>query len=66
VIKYDSLPQLLTVKEAAECFRVSRQYIYTLMESGRLPFVVVGNVRRIPADVIRDMASVGSVASETA
>jgi hypothetical protein len=36
------------------------------MESGRLPFVMVGNVRRIPAEVVRDMASVGIGANKTA
>jgi len=62
----DSLPELLTVREAAEVFKVSRSYVYVLMGSERLPFVMVGSVRRIPASVIREMALVGSKPNKSA
>jgi excisionase family DNA binding protein len=62
----DSFPELLTVREAAEVLKISRQYVYVLMGSGRLPFVMVGTVRRIPAPVIREMATVGNAPNKTA
>lgn len=39
---------LMTVAEATEFLRVSRAYLYQLMQSGQLPYSKLGRNRRIP------------------
>jgi excisionase family DNA binding protein len=39
---------LADLPEAAKFLRVSRAKLYTLMESGDLPFVKMGKSRRVP------------------
>lgn len=41
---------LLTVEEAAQCLRLSRTTVYTLISSGSLRAVSIGSNRRIAYD----------------
>ena len=47
---------LLTIKEAGAFLKVSRATIYTLMDSGDLPFVKIGRARRIPKRAVIEFA----------
>ena len=40
------LPMLLTVDEVAELFRVSKNSIYRMVQSGMLPFYKIGGAMR--------------------
>ncbi len=40
--------------EAAEAIGVSRARLYELMNSGEIPFVKVGNVKRVPVAKLRE------------
>ncbi|QKZ20393.1 excisionase family DNA-binding protein [Streptomyces chartreusis] len=43
-------PVLLTVEEAAYCLRVGRTTCFALIRSGELESLLVGGLRRVPAD----------------
>ncbi|MEU0332387.1 excisionase family DNA-binding protein [Streptomyces sp. NPDC006193] len=43
-------PVLLTVEEAARCLRVGRTTCFALIRSGELESLMVGGLRRVPAD----------------
>ena len=40
--------------EAAEAIGVSRSRVYELINSGEIPSIKVGGVRRVPVDKLRD------------
>ena len=40
--------------EAAEAIGVSRSRLYELINSGEIPSVKVGNVKRVPVDKLRE------------
>ncbi|MEU3508804.1 excisionase family DNA-binding protein [Streptomyces longwoodensis] len=46
----DLAPVLLTVDEAARCLRVGRTTCFALIRSGELESLMVGGLRRVPAD----------------
>ncbi|MEU9166090.1 excisionase family DNA-binding protein [Streptomyces sp. NPDC048424] len=46
----DLAPVLLTVEEAARCLRVGRTTCFALIGSGELESLLVGGLRRVPAD----------------
>ncbi|MET9102748.1 helix-turn-helix domain-containing protein [Streptomyces antibioticus] len=43
-------PVLLTVEEAAACLRIGRTTCFSLIRTGELESLMVGGLRRIPAD----------------
>ncbi|MFF3844777.1 helix-turn-helix domain-containing protein [Streptomyces sp. NPDC002328] len=43
-------PVLLTVKEAARCLRIGRTTCFALIRTGELESLMVGGLRRVPAD----------------
>lgn len=43
---------LLTVEEAADRLRIGRTVAYRLVKSGELESVLIGRLRRVPADAI--------------
>ncbi|MFF1404666.1 excisionase family DNA-binding protein [Streptomyces sp. NPDC058294] len=43
-------PILLTVEEAARCLKVGRTTCFALIRSGELESLMVGGLRRVPAD----------------
>ncbi|RZU22098.1 excisionase family DNA-binding protein [Streptomyces sp. BK239] len=43
-------PVLLTVEEAAVCLRIGRTTCFALIRSGELESLMVGGLRRVPAD----------------
>ncbi|MEV5797317.1 excisionase family DNA-binding protein [Streptomyces collinus] len=43
-------PVLLTVEEAATCLRVGRTTCFSLIRSGELESLLIGGLRRVPAD----------------
>ncbi|MFH9550944.1 excisionase family DNA-binding protein [Streptomyces sp. NPDC017435] len=43
-------PVLLTVEEAAYCLRVGRTTCFALIRTGELESLMVGGLRRVPAD----------------
>ncbi|MGW2831329.1 excisionase family DNA-binding protein [Streptomyces sp. NPDC001286] len=43
-------PVLLTVAEAARCLRVGRTTCFALIRTGELESLMVGGLRRVPAD----------------
>ncbi len=47
-LSIQDLPDLMTVKEAAEDARVARRSIYAIMERGELNYIKIGRLRRIP------------------
>jgi excisionase family DNA binding protein len=48
---------LVTVREAAAFFQVSRATVYELMASGALPFAKLGRSRRIPRRAMLELAA---------
>ena len=46
---------LLTVLETATYLGVSRSMIYNLMEAGKLRYVKIGSVRRIPKECCQEL-----------
>lgn len=47
VSNIDRADQLMTVNEVADYCRISRPRVYRLMRDGALPYVMVGNRRRV-------------------
>ncbi|MFH9858592.1 helix-turn-helix domain-containing protein [Streptomyces sp. NPDC017202] len=43
-------PVLLTVEEAAHCLRIGRTTCFALIRTGELESLMVGGLRRVPAD----------------
>ncbi|MEU3981431.1 excisionase family DNA-binding protein [Streptomyces sp. NPDC026672] len=43
-------PILLTVEEAAYCLRIGRTTCFALIRTGELESLMVGGLRRVPAD----------------
>ncbi|WP_141205793.1 excisionase family DNA-binding protein [Streptomyces griseorubiginosus] len=43
-------PVLLTVEEAAYCLRIGRTTCFALIRTGELESLMVGGLRRVPAD----------------
>ncbi len=43
---------LLTVEEAAELLRIGRTTMYSLIRSGAVESVLIGNLRRVPAEAL--------------
>ncbi|BBC95012.1 DNA-binding protein [Streptomyces rochei] len=43
-------PVLLTVKEAAACLRIGRTTCFALIRTGELESLMIGGLRRVPAD----------------
>ncbi|MCF4139175.1 helix-turn-helix domain-containing protein [Streptomyces sp. Tue 6430] len=43
-------PILLTVEEAAHCLRIGRTTCFALIRTGELESLMVGGLRRVPAD----------------
>jgi len=52
----ESLPSLLTIKEAAERLRCSQTNVYGLIDQGLLPYIRVGNAKGYRIDP-RDLES---------
>ncbi|MCX5049333.1 excisionase family DNA-binding protein [Streptomyces sp. NBC_00474] len=51
LVEVDGLaPVLLTVEEAACCLRVGRTTCFALIRTGELESLMVGGLRRVPAD----------------
>jgi len=48
---------LLTVEDAAAFLGVKRSFLYSLMSSGRLPFVKIGKARRVPRRALVELAA---------
>jgi excisionase family DNA binding protein len=48
---------LLSVEEAARRLGIGRTTCFSLVGSGELESVVIGRLRRIPADALRDFAA---------
>ncbi|MEU4951291.1 excisionase family DNA-binding protein [Streptomyces lavendulae] len=46
----DPAPVLLTVEEAARCLRVGRTTCFALIRRGELESLMIGGLRRVPAD----------------
>lgn len=46
----DLAPVLLTVEEAARCLRVGRTTCFALIRAGELESLMIGGLRRVPAD----------------
>lgn len=49
-----TIPQLLTIPEAAKCLNVGRSKVYDLINSGSLRAVMVGDVKRVSVDTLRE------------
>ena len=50
--------------EAAEAIGISRSRLYELMNSGEIPSVKVGNVKRVPVDKLREWVEQQSNAAQ--
>ncbi|MGW0703912.1 helix-turn-helix domain-containing protein [Streptomyces sp. NPDC002867] len=46
----DLTPVLLTVEEAARCLRIGRTTCFALIRTGELESLMIGGLRRVPAD----------------
>jgi excisionase family DNA binding protein len=49
---------MLTVKEAAELLRVNTKTVYALIAAGKLGFVRIGRVIRIPRSILDQLCRV--------
>jgi excisionase family DNA binding protein len=47
-VVHDAVGRLLTVREVADRFRVSRATVYRLVQAGALPVLRISNSIRIP------------------
>ncbi|MEU1569663.1 helix-turn-helix domain-containing protein [Streptomyces collinus] len=43
-------PVVLTVEEAARCLRIGRTTCFALIRTGELESLMIGGLRRVPAD----------------
>ncbi len=48
---------LMTIEEAARFLRLSRSTVYSMMDDGGLPFVMLGRSRRIPRRALVKLAA---------
>jgi excisionase family DNA binding protein len=46
----DPAPVVLTVEEAARCLRIGRTTCFALIRTGELESLMIGGLRRVPAD----------------
>ncbi|MFJ4469746.1 excisionase family DNA-binding protein [Streptomyces sp. NPDC089424] len=46
----DPAPVVLTVEEAARCLRIGRTTCFALIRTGELESLLIGGLRRVPAD----------------
>ncbi|MGW0610240.1 helix-turn-helix domain-containing protein [Streptomyces sp. NPDC002788] len=46
----DPAPVVLTVEEAARCLRIGRTTCFALIRAGELESLMIGGLRRVPAD----------------
>ncbi|MGA5202955.1 helix-turn-helix domain-containing protein [Streptomyces variegatus] len=46
----DPVPVVLTVEEAARCLRIGRTTCFALIRAGELESLMIGGLRRVPAD----------------
>ncbi|WP_237540567.1 MULTISPECIES: helix-turn-helix domain-containing protein [unclassified Streptomyces] len=51
---YDPTLVALTVEEAARRLGVGRTTMYALLAAGEIPSIVIGRLRRIPAEALSD------------
>ena len=52
--------------EAAEAIGVSRSRLYELLNSGEIPSIMVGRVKRVPVDKLREWVERNTEGSPTA
>jgi excisionase family DNA binding protein len=53
----DSEPILLKVPECARLLSISRAKCYALVAEGIIPTVMIGSVRRVPAEFLNELAA---------
>jgi excisionase family DNA binding protein len=56
-------PVVYTIPEAAKALRVSIKTVYNALNAGKIFSVYILGARRIPADEIRRIASLGTIAT---
>lgn len=52
----DPLPRYVTVAEFCERFRLSKTFVYDLIQSGRIRSIRIGASRRIPVSAVQAFA----------
>ncbi len=55
----DSLPLLMTAREAGAVLRIGRSKVYELIRSGELRSIRIGSQIRIPKDAIDELLRAG-------
>ncbi len=58
--------EFYTINEIRELFGVTRAAVYKWMEAGRLPYVLVGDRRRITREALQAFIRPGEVAAQDA
>ena len=48
-----------TVQEFAEIFKISRSHAYSLVKTGEVPSITLGNCKRITAEIIEQLLRQG-------
>ena len=48
-----------TVQEFAEIFKISRSHAYSLVKTGEVPCITLGNCKRITAEIIEQLLRQG-------
>ncbi len=56
--------QLYTIEEVSKLLKVSRKTLYEWMNAGRLPFVLVGDRRRITQSAVSSFIREGTPTSD--
>ena len=60
MINYDDLPDVLTAKEVQTYLRLGRTATYTLLQSGAVPNVRIGQQFRVPKASLRELLGSGA------
>jgi excisionase family DNA binding protein len=60
----DDLPLLLTVEEAAQLMRVSRNGAYNAVAEGTVPSIRIGRTIRVPRDALATALGLGKGGAE--